>query len=124
MPIQPLSFIPFLAFACIILLGIFTRKGRNVGVGFLYGGKVAEDLGEIARYRVTIGQQSVHLLRCVRSGTEFYVLECRSLAPLSIQYNYIRLDAESLEQINRLVKEGGRVLPLTDVEEDRDDPSD
>jgi hypothetical protein len=86
-----------------IIYGIFTRKGRNIGINTAYGGNVVKDLGEIADYQIFAGRQKVRLLQCRDKRSEFYVLEADTTMPVSKQLYWIRIDKEALDKLNSLI---------------------
>lgn len=90
-------------FAIFIVYGIFTRKGRNIGIRTAYGGDVVKDFGKIADYRIFAGRQKVRLLKCQDKGLEFYILEADTTMPVSKQLYWIRIDKETLDKLNDLI---------------------
>ena len=100
---QYFPFIIFPIFFVIILLGVFTRRGRNFAIKTEYGGNVVEDLGIISEYPVFAGHQKVRLLKCEDKGTQFYILETESTMPASKQFYWTRIDKETLGKLSTLV---------------------
>lgn len=85
-----------------ILYGVFTKKGRNKAVSFMFG-EVVEDLGPLEEIHVKMGvTQKTRLLHCRQDGADFLVLETTDSMPGSIQTHWTKIDDEMLRMINSM----------------------
>lgn len=101
-----LPVIIFVVFFIIVAFGVFSRKGKNFAIKTEFGGTVKEDLGEVGDYSIYLGgNQKVHLLKCQeKDGEEYYILEATTNLPTSKQVSWARVDNQSLQKINNLIK--------------------
>lgn len=93
-------FVIFAIFTGIILYSIFSKKGRRIGPQLTFGGKVVQEFGEIAKYSVPLGNQTLALYGLEKDGQKFLALEIRTATPVSVDVNWIKITDETLKIIN------------------------
>lgn len=70
-----------------LLLMLFSRKGRNIFVSFMFGKTIKDygDMGSSKLYGLYI--QTVHLYECSNKNENFFILESRMF--MNVQYTKI-----------------------------------
>ncbi len=86
--------------AMIIIVGLFTKKGRSKSIELQFGAKVVDDLGVISEEAVFLGKQTVRLFKCEQGGHTFFVLEVKRTAALGFSYAYVKVDDALLNKLN------------------------
>ena len=87
----------------------FTKAGRLSTIKFVSGAKEVTLLGEISpvelKSRLGIGsKQKLNLYRCMGDIKEFYVLEVTQNMFGSMKRVFVKLDPQTLKEIDQLVK--------------------
>jgi hypothetical protein len=96
----------FPAFVVLIILTIFTKRGRNLSVQMTFG-RIEKDYGNIGQATKVNGliKQSLRLLQCSKNGEMFYVLETRGSSFLSFNIFYTKITLEAAEKIIAIIKQ-------------------
>lgn len=104
MSIGLIFFAVFATFMGFVFYAIFSKKGRRIGPKLTFGGNIVQEFGQIAKYPIPLGSQTLSLYGLEKGAEKFLVVEVRTIMPTSASVSWVKITDETLKTINSHVE--------------------